>query len=110
MTERPDSGPAPGEAERFTREETYAATRRPVELAQTLVPAAYTSDAFLTVERRRVFGAAWGVAGLVAELGEPGDVIVAEIGGRSVFVVRHGDGGLRAFYNVCRHRGTQLLE
>ena len=109
MTERRD-GAAAGHADRFTREETYAATRRPVELAQTLVPAAYTSDTFLALERERVFGASWAVAGLVAELREPGDVLVPEIGGRSVFVVRHGDGGLRAFYNVCRHRGTQLLE
>ena len=110
MTERRDNGAAVDDADRFTLEETYAATRGPVELARTLVPAAYTSDAFLALERERVFGACWVFAGLVAELREPGDVLVPEIGGRSVFVVRHGDGGLRAFYNVCRHRGTQLLE
>src|SRR6185295_16784944 len=68
-----------------------------------------TSEAFLALERDRVFGASWAVAGLVARLRAPGDVIVAEVGGRSVFVVRHRDGGLRAFYNVCRHRGTRLL-
>ena len=96
-------------ADAYTREETYAATRRPVDLAQTLLPDAYTSDAFFAIERERVFAAGWVVAGCVAQVREPGDILVAEVGGRSVFVVRHRDGGLRAFYNVCRHRGTRLL-
>jgi hypothetical protein len=38
-------------ADAFTREATYAATRRPVELAQTLLPEAYTSEAFFALAR-----------------------------------------------------------
>jgi choline monooxygenase len=101
------TGDTPAEA--FTREETYAATRRPVSLAETLVPEAYTSDAFFAVERERVFGSAWVAVGCSPVLREHGDVLVAEVAGRSIFVVRKQDGTLRAFYNVCRHRGTQLL-
>ena len=93
----------------FTREETYAATRRPVSLAETLLPEAYTSDEFFALERERVFAASWVAVGCSAQLREAGDVLVAEVAGRSVFVVRKRDGTLRAFYNVCRHRGTQLL-
>jgi choline monooxygenase len=93
----------------FTHEETYAATRRPVALATTLVPDAYTSDEFFALERERVFGTSWVAVGCSAQLREPGDVLVAEVAGRSVFVVRQKDATLRAFYNVCRHRGTQLL-
>ena len=96
--------------DRFTQEETYAATRRPVALAQTLLPEAYTSEAFFALERERVFGSAWVAVGCSAELREPGDVLVTEVGGRSVFVVRTHEGDLRAYYNVCRHRGTQLLD
>jgi choline monooxygenase len=96
-------------AEAFTREETYAATRRPVSVAETLRPEAYTSDAFFAVERERVFRSSWVAVGCSAQLREAGDVLVADVGGRSVFVVRKQDGTLRAFYNVCRHRGTQLL-
>ena len=96
-------------AEAFTREETYAATRRPVSLAETLLPEAYTSEAFFSLERERVFGSAWVAVGCSARLRDPGDVLVADVAGRSVFVVRKQDGTLRAFYNVCRHRGTQLL-
>jgi choline monooxygenase len=110
LTDHAQNTHAPRRGDAFTSEETYAATRRPVELAQTLTPEAYTSDVFLAVERERVFAASWNVAGLTAELRSPGDVLVVEVAGRSVFVVRHQDGGLRAFYNVCRHRGTQLLE
>jgi phenylpropionate dioxygenase-like ring-hydroxylating dioxygenase large terminal subunit len=40
---------------------------------------------------------------------QPGDVLVTEVAGRSIFIVRNRDGQLRAFYNACRHRGTQLL-
>jgi choline monooxygenase len=95
--------------DRFTREETYAATRRPVDLAQTLIPEAYTSDAFFAVERERIFGRSWVAVGCSAQVRQPGDVLVTEVGGRSIFVVRNKDGRLRAFYNACRHRGTRLL-
>jgi phenylpropionate dioxygenase-like ring-hydroxylating dioxygenase large terminal subunit len=96
-------------AQAFTREETYAATRRPVSLAETLLPDAYTSDAFFALERERVFGSGWVAVGCSAAMREPGDVLVADVAGRSVFLVRKQDGALRAFYNVCRHRGTRLL-
>jgi phenylpropionate dioxygenase-like ring-hydroxylating dioxygenase large terminal subunit len=101
--------PVAASADAFTREETYAGTRRPVSLAETLIPAAYTSEAFFAIERERVFGSTWVAVGCAAQLREPGDVLVADVAGRSVFVVRKQDGALRAFYNVCRHRGTRLL-
>jgi choline monooxygenase len=101
--------PVDARAKAFTREETYAATRRPVSLAETLLPEAYTSDAFFVIERERVFASSWVAVGCSAQLRQPGDVLVAEVAGRSIFVLRKGDGTLRAFYNVCRHRGTRLL-
>ncbi|MBV9820465.1 MAG: aromatic ring-hydroxylating dioxygenase subunit alpha [Solirubrobacterales bacterium] len=105
MTNRIDSG----SGDVFTREETYAATRRPVALAETLVPDAYTSDAFLALERERVFASSWVAVGCSATLREPGDALVADVAGRSVVVVRADDGALGAYYNVCRHRGTRLV-
>jgi choline monooxygenase len=93
----------------YTREETYAATRRPVALAQTLTPDAYRSEEFFALERERIFATSWVPVGCSAELREPGDVLTAEVAGRSLFVVRNRGGELRAFYNVCRHRGTRLL-
>src|SRR5918994_1657619 len=103
------ASPSGAPADAFTREATYAATRRPVALAQTLTPEAYTSEAFFALERERVFGTSWVAVGCSAQLREPGDVLVTGVAGRSIFVVRNRDGELRAFYNACRHRGTQLL-
>ena len=57
----------------YTREETYAATRLPVELAATLIPDAYTSAEFFALERERVFARAGSPVGCVDELREPGD-------------------------------------
>jgi choline monooxygenase len=95
--------------QRFTQEETYTGTRRPVEFAETLTPEAYTSEAFFAVERERVFASGWVAAGPSAAVRDPGELLVADIAGRSVIVVRGLDGELRAFYNTCRHRGTRLL-
>jgi choline monooxygenase len=98
-----------GSADWLVREETYAPTRRPVELAETLLPDAYSSQEFFAIERERIFRSSWVAVGCSAQVRKPGQVLVAEVGGRSVFVVRNGNGELRAFYNVCRHRGTRLL-
>ena len=49
--------PLPAEA--FTREETYAATRLPVELATTLIPDAYTEQSYFDLEREQVFARSW---------------------------------------------------
>src|SRR3954463_14445332 len=90
--------PMGAHAEAFTHEETYAATRRPVSLAETLLPDAYTSEAFFALERERVFASAWVAVGCSARLRQPGDVLVADVAGRSIFVVRKQDGALTAFY------------
>ncbi len=94
----------------YTAEAAYAATRRPVATATTLIPDAYTSDAFFALDRERVFAGGWVAVGCTGEVAEPGDAAVVEVAGRSVIVVRGRDGVLRGFYNVCRHRGTRLLD
>ncbi|HZE04261.1 MAG TPA: aromatic ring-hydroxylating dioxygenase subunit alpha, partial [Solirubrobacteraceae bacterium] len=70
---------------------------------------AYSSQEFFALERERVFRSSWVAVGCSAQVRTPGQVLVAEVGGRSVFVTRKQNGELRAFYNVCRHRGTRLL-
>jgi phenylpropionate dioxygenase-like ring-hydroxylating dioxygenase large terminal subunit len=94
----------------YTRAEFYARTRGPVIQAKTLPREAYVDEDFFAVERERVFAADWVAVGCVDEIRHPGDVKVADVGGRSVIVVRGRDGELRAFYNVCRHRGARLIE
>ena len=94
--------------ERFISEESYAGTRAPVDFARTLNPDAYRGADFFRAERERVFAANWVAAGPLDQVKNPGDILVADIAGRSVILTRDEDGELRGFLNVCRHRGTRL--
>jgi choline monooxygenase len=100
--------PLPAEA--FTREETYAATRLPVDRATTLIPDAYTEQTFFDLEREQVFAHSWIPVCVADEVAEPGDFLVVDAAGRSVIVCRNGEGALRAHHNVCRHRGSRLCD
>jgi choline monooxygenase len=100
----------PVDPARFTDETTYRATRLPVELASTLIPDAYTSPEFFVLERERVFATGWVAVGFAADVDRPGACVVVEVAGRSVVVTRDRRGELRGFHNVCRHRGTRLLD
>ena len=95
-------------AHRYLQETTYAGTRAGVESAKTLIPEAYYDPEFFALEKRQVFARNWIVAGPASRVATPGDIMICEAGGQPLFVVRGEDGELRAFYNVCRHRGTRL--
>jgi phenylpropionate dioxygenase-like ring-hydroxylating dioxygenase large terminal subunit len=71
----------------------------------------YQADWF-ELEREAVFRRSWLNIGHIAELPNVGDYIVRELEvlAASVIVTRGKDGGLRAFHNVCPHRGTQLVD
>lgn len=94
----------------YTREETYHGTRLPVELATTLIPDAYRAPEFLALEHERIFTQGWVCVGYTSQVKEPGDLFIATVAGQSIVVTRDKDGRLHAFYNVCRHRGSQLLQ
>jgi choline monooxygenase len=102
--------PRPVPSDAFTREETYRATRLPVDLASTLIPDAYTSPEFHALERDRVFARSWVPVCVTDEVAEPGSFVVAELAGRSLIVCRNSAGELRAHHNVCRHRGTRICD
>ena len=76
----------------------------------TLIPDAYTSREFFEIEREKVFAASWVVVGFTSQVQKTGQVIVAEVAGRSIVVTRDKQGELRAFHNVCRHRAARLLD
>lgn len=105
---QPRTRPLPVEA--FTDEATYRETRLPVDLAATLIPDAYTSPEFFELERERVFASSWVAVGTTDQVENPGQVILADVAGRSLIVTRNSEGELRAFHNVCRHRATKLLD
>lgn len=68
----------------------------------------YTSSGQLKAELERVWYRAWQVACREEEVAEPGDYLEYVIGDQSFLIVRGEDHVLRAFQNVCRHRGTLL--
>jgi Rieske 2Fe-2S family protein len=74
----------------------------------TLPAAAYTDAAWFAKEMEHVFARMWLAAGRAAELDRPGAFIRRDVAGASVVIVRGTDEGVRAFHNVCRHRGTRL--
>jgi choline monooxygenase len=70
----------------------------------------YTDPVFLDAERTRVFSRTWQCVGQAAWAAAPGDYFACDIAGEPVLVARGKDDRLRAFSNVCRHRGALLAE
>jgi len=70
----------------------------------------YSDPAVLRLERERIFRRAWQYAGRGDQVAEPGAFFTCDAGGVPVVVVRGKDGTLRAFLNVCRHRGSLVCE
>jgi len=93
----------------YTSERTYASTRQAVEQAMTLIPDAYRSQRFGDIERQRVWAGGWVVAAYSGQVRNPGDIAVATVAGQSIIITRDKTGALRAFHNVCRHRGSALV-
>ncbi len=84
---------------------------RPAAAARTLPGHWYADPAHHALEMERVFGRSWvGVAGTDA-VEKPGSFLATSLGdGVPVLIVRGDDGVLRAFLNVCRHRGAPVAE
>lgn len=70
----------------------------------------YTAPALLNEERSRVFASGWVLVCSSEDLVSPGDFVSTEVAGEPVVVVRDGAGTVRAFHNLCPHRGLLLLE
>jgi Rieske 2Fe-2S family protein len=68
----------------------------------------YRDPAIFQIEKERIFCREWIGVCREAEIARPGDHQVFDVLGESILVVRNREGDLRAFYNVCRHRGARL--
>jgi len=76
----------------------------------TLPFAWYTDEQLLRRERSRIFARAWQYAGRAEQVAQPGSFLATDAGGIPILVTRDTEGTLRAFVNVCRHRGAVLTE
>ena len=76
--------------------------------ARTLPREYYTAPHILAEERERIHAVHWNCVGRSNAFAKPGDYQVREVAGESLILVRDRGGELHAFFNICRHRGTQL--
>ncbi|MEO9140305.1 MAG: aromatic ring-hydroxylating dioxygenase subunit alpha [Jatrophihabitans sp.] len=69
----------------------------------------YTSREIFELDVSAIFGHSWIFVANEAEIPEPGDYVTVEVGAWSVIIVRDDDEQVRAWHNVCRHRGARIL-
>ena len=70
----------------------------------------YSDPEVLRVEEDRIFRRAWQYVGHTGQVADPGTYFASRAGHVPVVVTRAADGELRAFLNVCRHRGSLIAE
>ncbi len=80
-----------------------------MSLEPTLPREAYLGDEAFRREREAICFREWFCVGREEEVPAPGDYLLVEVAGECLLLVRDRDGTLRAHYNVCRHRGSQLV-
>ena len=81
-----------------------------MELRQTYPWSWYVDDAVLRAEQERIFRRAWQYVGHAGQIPEPGSYFTGRAGLVPVVVTRDRDDTLRAFVNVCRHRGFEVAQ
>ena len=68
----------------------------------------YISPEFMELEWDRLWTKVWNMAGRLQDIPEVGDYFTTELGKESLLIVRASDTEVKAYYNVCPHRGNQL--
>jgi phenylpropionate dioxygenase-like ring-hydroxylating dioxygenase large terminal subunit len=71
---------------------------------------AYTDAAFFLLELEHIFSKTWAFAGLKEDVVNVGDYITVQAGLNNIIVIMDSNEQLSAFHNICRHRGTRLVE
>jgi phenylpropionate dioxygenase-like ring-hydroxylating dioxygenase large terminal subunit len=78
--------------------------------AKTLPQRYFVSPAVLAEEQEKVFSKQWVLVRHQSQIAKSGDYFTAEVAGESFIIVRDKRGEIHGFYNVCRHRGSRLIE
>jgi Rieske 2Fe-2S family protein len=78
--------------------------------AKTLPQRYFVSPEIFAEELQKIFASNWLLVGHQSQLAKPGDYFLAEVADESLIVVKDQRSTIRAFYNVCRHRGARLCE
>ena len=78
--------------------------------AKTLSQRYFVSPEIFAEEQKTIFSKRWVAVGHQAQIAQAGDFFTADVAGESLIIVRDKRGAIHAFYNVCRHRGSRLIE
>jgi phenylpropionate dioxygenase-like ring-hydroxylating dioxygenase large terminal subunit len=70
---------------------------------------AYHSPALLELEKEHIFRNHWQIVGHVSDVPNGGDYLTMDVVGERALIVRGKDGVVRAFHNICRHRGSRVV-
>ena len=76
---------------------------------ETLPPWVYRDPEFHELETEYIFRRHWLLVGHVSQAPNTGDYMTLDVAGERALVIRDGDGALRAFHNVCRHRASRVV-
>lgn len=82
----------------------------PYEQAWSMPKQFYTDPRLLDLEKERLFLGQWVCVGRTEELSRPGDFVALQLCDEPIVVIHGEDGTIRAFSNVCRHRGTVIAK
>lgn len=91
------------------RSEPAPAWAQPDVPAHHIEGSRYTDRGFAAAEWDGMWSRVWLLLGRAREMPNPGDYQVEDVGPESFIMVRQDDGSIRAFYNVCQHRGSRLI-
>jgi len=78
--------------------------------AKSLPQKYFVSPKIFADEQQKIFSRNWLLVGHQSQVAKAGDYFLATIAGESLIVIRDSKFEIRAFFNVCRHRGTRLKE
>ena len=70
----------------------------------------FTDPAVKAAEEEKLWNKVWLIAGVASDLKEVGDWFRFDIGSQSLIIVRAKEDEVNAFYNVCKHRGNELVQ
>lgn len=76
----------------------------------TISDESYLAPAFLRQEKAGLWNRVWQVACREEEIPKPGDYIVYDVADETIVVVRRPGGRIKAFHNVCPHRGRKIMD
>jgi phenylpropionate dioxygenase-like ring-hydroxylating dioxygenase large terminal subunit len=78
--------------------------------AKSLPQRYFISPEVFAQEQEKIFSRQWVLVGHQSAIAHPRDYFISEVANESLIVVRDKRGEIRGFYNVCRHRGSRLIE